>query len=1304
MGREWFADAPQEVAESVRIDRTGRTDRSHADDGHRAEAIESYRVTADSRRFLGEFVNRLLGETDDVRTGANHWLYGYYGTGKSHTLAVLDSLLDTEWLRGRADRVWDKLAPEEVDDAGAESDAADLGDLRTGWERVHDDYHVVPISVNLLKYRGQKHRSFSESILRHAHQNPVLTGVDDEISTGLSSHLDVAYFEEWYRTTDSWDDRQDRAAEIVAEKTPDSPQYDWRTADLWEDIQRYSALSDIVLPELFEEATGTRDGYADLRPSDIGPEEAVERLESLRVEREEELGDPVKLVLLLDEVGRFVGTDFERLTELQTLAENVDDVGDGDIQLVATAQAQIEDVRPEFAAHGADFSIVKDRFPHRYQLSSEHVSDVAERRLLRKSETGEQAVRNVLADADVKPTESLVHNEVKRNTKPPLDAIDAEELVAFYPFLPYHAPLFLEILCNLRREAAGPAKSIFSGTARAVPALMHELLESWIEKGERDRLLSLVDFFDQIQPELWDLLPQDVRVVVGTEEADGTAKGERPDRATPDEVRAIKDEVYDDDSDIEEFDLRVAKALVLLRRVHDIVPLNEGNIAVAVMSDLDGKSRIRTANRVEESLDRLQKFVRPTRDEGGPRYRFATRDERAIYDHTERREANPDWDEIVGALDDHLWERLAQDLALPESVPYGESGDEYPVSYNFALDGTDFETTREAEGGLAVDVAVQGVRPNSTTERTAEDTLYWEIDTDGLQDLRKRLVEWWALRDATEDRAVPPAVERDLEQRASAVRRKLVAAMTSGSYTVKDRTDVSGLSKAVRIAVDVAYPDDFHPMLLQVDETRLRELRELDSGDPLPAWARTIQVPSPDHEANRGKQTIQRNVLSLTGRQLEDREEGLELTTVLDGIAERKPFYDDARPALRAILWGFCRKGRLLPVDEAGNTLEDEALLDSDALSTTRLTLLPRRPLGKMLEDGGFKETTETVADGLIALQDANRGIESRLTDLREDVELVAELDVRTDAVAGLLDAFADELATRADRAADRLAVAKSQGEKLGEAIEETNDAREWLETVADVWDRRLASLYRLDAVLTVGDDRFDWVDEQARDAVESRSDAVASFEGEWWTTDGWSAFSSELAGGRTSEDLASALERSWESFAADRDLDRLVARIDDHPWVVPVTEIPAGVHATFEAEFLTPMGRLRRWYETIDRAIGALTDERDGGERDGDERDGDERDGDERDTDERDTDELLEATDDVAKLDPLADAVSPSPDELAVRLDRLSAVVGDRGIEEVGRIGIVPGDRQGLEDHLGRLVAERELEIEETDHGVIVR
>ncbi|WP_435066695.1 hypothetical protein [Haloplanus sp. C73] len=1237
----WFEDLPEDFEESVRIDREDQSADGHR---HRTKAIDSYHVTADAQRFLDDFVARLLGDAEDMRTGSNYWLYGYYGSGKSHLLTVLDGLLDTRWLQTRSDDVWRALVPEA-------SASEDLDTLRTRWETVHADSHVVPVSVNLLKYQGQKQRSFSEIVLRHAHQNPTLTGVDG----GLSSQLDVAYFEDWYRTTEAWTDRRERAAAVVDGVTPASPRYEWDAETLWTDIQRYSALSDVVLPELFEDVTGTRDGYTDLQPSDIDPEEVVSRLESLRQAREDELGEPVKLVLLLDEVSLFIGTDFERLTELQTLAENVDDIGDGDIQLVATAQAKIEDVQPKFAAHGADFSIVKDRFPHRYQLPSKHVGDIAKRRLFQKTAAGEDAVRQVLDDADVKPSESLVYNEIKQNTKPPLDAVDDAELVEFYPFLPYHAPLFLEILFNLRREASDPAKSIFSGMARAILALMHGLLEDWVADGEANRVISLVDLFELIEPELREILPQDMRVVEGAEETTG-----------------IADEVADEESELQEFDLDVAKAVLLLQHVHEIVPLNEGNIAVAVMDDLNGRSWISTTNRVEESLDRLQKFIRPAEDESAPRYRFATQEERLIYDETEANEANPDWDAVVTALDDHLWERIAQDLSLPESVPYGESGDEYPVSYHFDLDGTAFETSVDSEGGLDIDVAVRGVRPDTAADRTAEDTLYWELDTDGLQDLRTRLVEWWALRDAVATRDVPPAVEHDLEQRASAVRSKLTSAMASGAYAVKDRTDIRSLSKAVRATVEVTFPDDFHPMLLQVDESRLRELRELDGDASLPAWARTIQVPSQNE--GRGKQTIQRNVMSLTGRQLKGRDEGLNMTTVLDGIVEQKPFYDEARPALRAIIWGFCREGRLLPIDEDGETLADEAVLGLDDRSTTRLKLLPRTNLGKLLEEGGFKKTTETVADGLIHLRDANRGIRSTLSGLREDVTLVVDTDVRTDAVAGLLDAFAAELAERIDATDDRIATVKSQDEGIGEVITETNDVRKWVEEVTDVWNRRLSTLQRLDAVLTIGSRQFDWVDEQAQSAIDARSAAVTSFDGAWWTTDGWSTLWEELV-----PDVAPELERSWEAFVDERGLRELVARIEAHPWVLPATDIPAGVHVAFEREYVTPMRHLQQWYETIETALATLADD-------------------------AETEDIVDVTEDIATVGPLADAVAFDPSELDARLDELSTIVGDRTPDDVDQIGVVPDDRQKLSRRLERLVEERALEIEETDAGVVIR
>ena len=1243
---DWFKNFPAEFEESVRIDRDNQ---SGSDP--REQAIESYHVTSDSRTFLEDFIDRLLGESEDMRTGSNYWLYGYYGSGKSHLLTVLDGLMDSEWIQARIETVCSDLV------SGQPSDKVSSG-LCERLESVHSECHVIPVSVNLLKYQGQRQRSFSEIVLRHAHQSPDLTGVGDGVSAGLSSQTDVAYFEDWYRTTDGWDDRRKRSKAVVDPETSEPRLYDWERDGIWADVQEYSALADVVLPKLFEEQTGTRDGYTDIQPSNVDPEEAVRRLESLRDARDREFDKPVKLVLLLDEVSLFIGTDFDRLTELQTLAENVNDIGGGNIQLVATAQANIEDVQPRFAAHGADFSIVKDRFPHRHQLPSKHVGDIAKQRLFQKSSAGQTEIKRILDDARVKPEESLVYRNIKQNKQPPLNEIDSDSVVDFYPFLPYHAPLFLDILSELRQDSDDPAKSIFSGTARAILAVMNSLLEEWVDSDSKDHVISLVDFFDLIERELREILPQDMRVIEGTDQTVG-----------------IADELDNNSSDIVEFDLDVAKAVLLLRNVHEAVPLSEDNIAVAVMSDLNGRSQTNTANRVRESLDRLQKFIRPVEEEGKPGYRFATQEERLIYNNAEENELNYEWDSVISALDEHLWDQIIEELSLPESVPYKDFGEEYPVSYSFEFDGTSFEASVESEDGLDVEIAVTGLRPDSP-DGTGKDTLYWRIGTEGLQDLRERLIDWWALRNAVAMHDAPPAVRGDLEEHAAAVRSKIISALMNGSYRVKDKEGISGLSSAVKEAVDSRYPDDFHPVMLQVDADRLLELRELGADSPLPAWAQQIQVPSSDPRTDQGGKTIQRNVMSLVGRQLKGQDDGLNMETVLAKVVEQKPFYDECRPALCAIIWGFCRDGRLLPMDETGNTLANEKVLDVDSLSNLRLKLLPRNNLGDLLEDGGFKETTDTVADGLINLQEANDDIRSRLDGIRESVVLAADTDIQTDEVAGLLRAFADELTGRIDEVDSRISAVKSQGSEIETAIRETNEAQEWIEEASGVWDRRRLRLYEIDAILAVGVGRFNWMNESASSSVESCSESVSSFDAAWWTTDGWSDFSGELV---RNPSFITELEQSWRGFVGDQELEDLIGEIKEHPWVIPATELPTGVHSNLEREYIRPARGLQRWYETFERFIEVLSDD-------------------------SDVNELVDVAEDIRRTDPLVDAVGYSISEVGSRLDELSSVVKNRTPDEVDQAGLVPGDRQKLDRRLETLVEEDDLEAQDVGEGVVIK
>jgi len=258
-------------------------------------------------------------------------------------------------------------------------------------------------------------------------------------------------------------------------------------------------------------------------------------------------------------------------------------------------------------------------------------------------------------------------------------------------------------------------------------------------------------------------------------------------------------------------------------------------------------------------------------------------------------------------------------------------------------------------------------------------------------------------------------------------------------------------------------------------------------------------------------------------------------------------------------------------------------VLDQDRLSTTRLKLLPREPIGKLLEAGGFKKTTETVTDGLINLQEANQQLRSSLTGLQEDVQLVLDTDVYSSAVSGILEAFIEELTDRISTTTERLSVVRSQGDGLGDAIEQTNEVQDWFDEVRDVWNRRLASLYRFDVQLTAGNGRFEWADDDAQSEITAQRDALVDFDGSWWTTDGWKAFVADTTSG-----LGTELQRSWEAYLDQQGISEFVDRIADHPWVIPAPELPNGstggdgarVHHT--ATRVAAVARDGRWSDCV--------------------------------------------------------------------------------------------------------------------------
>jgi hypothetical protein len=1241
-----FDDPDPQFEESIRIDRD--LEMEDADARRKAQYqryLDDYHLTDATVTFLEDLFSHFHEETPGADE-RNHWLYGYYGSGKSHLLTALDLLLDTEQVEAADGEAWSRF-----DDNNAEPE------LSEAWEAMHEETLIVPISINLLQYQGVREQSFSEIVLQEVYKQ-----------RGFANRLDVAFFEEEFKrsgglfdTQEIWDQREQLLNQILADEGVQDPAYDW------EDVRQYQILSDILLPELTEHATGMVDNLADIQNKKIGQELAVQKIESYRQELEDQHDRPVKIALLMDEVTLFIGGNYQRLSELNALAEGIKDVGQGNIISVVTAQSNIEDVQPGLAVKQLNFGILKDRFPQQYELPSRHVGEIVQQRLLAKSDDGKQWIENNALTATVDPEIMLTYREVTQNTAPPLDSFDQEQFIEYYPLLPYQPALFMEILSNLRNQLSDATKSIFSGTARAVLSLVAGLRTEWADKDGEMPVISLVDFYDLVQYELQDIIPDKTDVIADIE----------------------------GDPKTDEFDVKVAKAVLLLSYVPEMIPQSDSNIATAVMDDLEGEIRSNVQNRVRNSLEgSLEKYIRPDTSTDGSDLRLTDREEQQLISEARELETQPDWDEIIDTLDHRLWDVIIADLDLPTSYEWGTDGDEetaYPVGYAFQIDGTDLETgySDSEDTVFDVDVVVRGLRPDVETDRIAQDKLYWLLETEGIDELRTQLSEWWALEKATRQTNPPESVVRDRSDAANRVVDKLRSTLSNGQFTVQ-ADDLSTFPNALSEYINETYPDYFHPELARVSEAHLDELRQLDNDDALPAWAETIGVP--EKSDNIGTfSDIAFEVRRQVATEVEESEPGVDIATILSRVIDEESLFrvetsngHDPSPALLAVLWGLCQAGvfRVTTVDD--EPVELDALLSPSRHTTLTLSPNPGMDRAKdVFVDHDIIEPTETENQGYINFAERLESTGSRASGLASNSSVKADTTFETEAVNTLVERLATEAKAIEEAAAERREnVTSVDTEKLEDMIEATEDHDDILTMAETHWDERLPFLLQLEGLTRPELREVDWLGDDVHDQLQTLADEVESAsETDWWTDDGWTAFVSDLD---ARQSTLEALEEAWGDHQAKTAVDSLHTDLEGHSWLQQPMELPTTIRDGFRVTYLDPLRTFRTTVEHITTVIADLTDP------------------------EPSTNDTSSLTTTLGRLDGRLDWGALSTETVEQRREQLATVdrlVDGRAPGDLTSIGLLPDDAEALRAQFEELEeADLDLDLIDADGGVIVR
>ncbi len=511
------------------------------DDKRLVREVDEYEVTknidACFRRFLEVFGQGI--RTGDVRE-VGIWTSGFYGSGKSSFTKYLGFALDpNRKVQGRpfVDLLCDRIKTNET--------KAELRSL----VRQH------PTAVVMLDLGAEQ--------LAETATAPVTTVLYWKVLQwgGYSKEKKVAELEFKLDELGRYEEFKEAYQKAFPNKGP------W--IDVHNDpligITRADQLVPAFLPDdfpkrgdfrslKFDEATSVRD-------------QAQRMIDLVRRKSGHE-----NILFLVDEAGQYVAPRGELILNLDGLARNLKELGSGKVWIVATGQQTLAEIVERSAYNSAELNKLRDRFPIAIQLDPRDIREITYLRLLTKSDVGTTKLRErfkLYGPAAVNFTR-LGGTQIFKGDP------DEDAFVRFYPFLPHHFDLLMELIRTLARSTGGIGlrsairviQDLLVDASRSLPADKQPLADRPL-----NTLACADDFFDTLRADIHKVLPH---VVSGVE------KVEKVFSAQP-------------------FTVRVAKAIAALQPIENF-PRTAENIAALLYPALDAPGQL---DAVRESLAKL---------------------------------------------------------------------------------------------------------------------------------------------------------------------------------------------------------------------------------------------------------------------------------------------------------------------------------------------------------------------------------------------------------------------------------------------------------------------------------------------------------------------------------------------------------------------------------------------------------------------------------------------------------------------------------------------------------------------------
>jgi hypothetical protein len=496
-----------------------------------ANEIEEYVVTENIRSHLEELVDVYADTARNPSESTNVWVSGFFGSGKSSFAKTLGYAVANPMIDGRT--ATDRLLPR-----------ANSHKLEALLNTAHTLAPTIAVFLDLASGRDMLREG--ESLVLPVYR--ALLKRLDYSSNELLAELEVTLEAEGRL----------EAFEVAVVEATDGRS--WRQVRDVALAKNYASHAlQLIDPTTFPSA----DSWSKSATApNIDHNWLAARALDLLGRRG---GGAKRLVLVVDEAGQYVARSIQRMFDLQGLAEAFQKRR-GPLWLVVTSQEKLSDVVDSLESRQVEYARVQDRFPLRVDLLPSDIHEVASRRVLDKTESGQTLVRQSLA-----AHRNQLNTQVRLESPTRAADIAEDEFVRLYPLVPYQVQLLIDAVSA--RRAQGGGSPMLGGSNRTIIKLAQQLVVDPTH-GLGDSEVGALVTLDRAEHLLEEAIPTSWRH----------------------EIEQVAEKYGQNAAETE-----VMRAVALCSDV-PALPLTEANLAVLLHESIDAESR---RPDVADALERL---------------------------------------------------------------------------------------------------------------------------------------------------------------------------------------------------------------------------------------------------------------------------------------------------------------------------------------------------------------------------------------------------------------------------------------------------------------------------------------------------------------------------------------------------------------------------------------------------------------------------------------------------------------------------------------------------------------------------